>query len=102
MASYSGGDSDPEDAAAGERLEEEDGLVDWRKMACLLCRRQFPNGDALRRHTQLSDLHKVGLSSLGWAVSSLGLRPAQGGSLFIRVGRFFIRSQTCTRWVSLH
>uniref|UniRef100_A0A8C5AJ60 RNA-binding protein 5-like n=1 Tax=Gadus morhua TaxID=8049 RepID=A0A8C5AJ60_GADMO len=61
VASYSGGDSDPEEAAGGERLEEDEGLVDWRKMACLLCRRQFPNGDALRRHTQLSDLHKQNL-----------------------------------------
>lgn len=30
-------------------------------MACLLCRRQFPNKDALVRHQQLSDLHKVAL-----------------------------------------
>lgn len=28
-------------------------------MACLLCRRQFPNKEALVRHQQLSDLHKV-------------------------------------------
>lgn len=33
-------------------------LTDWKKMACLLCRRQFPNKDALIRHQQLSDLHK--------------------------------------------
>lgn len=43
-----------------ERLEsEEEKLADWKKMACLLCRRQFPNRDALVRHQQLSDLHKV-------------------------------------------
>ncbi|KAM9799989.1 RNA-binding protein 5 isoform X1 [Syngnathus typhle] len=36
----------------------EDKLTDWKKMACLLCRRQFPNKDALIRHQQLSDLHK--------------------------------------------
>ena len=42
-----------------ERLEsEEEKLADWKKMACLLCRRQFPNKDALVRHQQLSDLHK--------------------------------------------
>lgn len=34
-------------------------LTDWKKMACLLCRRQFPNKDALIRHQQLSDLHRV-------------------------------------------
>ncbi|KAM4582085.1 RNA-binding protein 5 isoform 1-T1 [Fundulus diaphanus] len=38
--------------------EEKDRLTDWKKMACLLCRRQFPNKDALIRHQQLSDLHK--------------------------------------------
>ncbi|XP_016090077.1 RNA-binding protein 6 isoform X2 [Sinocyclocheilus grahami] len=38
--------------------EKEDRLTDWKKMACLLCRRQFPNEDALIRHQQLSDLHK--------------------------------------------
>ncbi|KAG1942780.1 RNA-binding protein 6 [Pimephales promelas] len=38
--------------------EKEDRLTDWKKMACLLCRRQFPNKDALLRHQQLSDLHK--------------------------------------------
>lgn len=40
--------------------EDKDGkLTDWKKMACLLCRRQFPNKDALIRHQQLSDLHRV-------------------------------------------
>ncbi|XP_063071504.1 RNA-binding protein 6 isoform X2 [Engraulis encrasicolus] len=38
--------------------EERDKLTDWKKMACLLCRRQFPTKDALIRHQQLSDLHK--------------------------------------------
>ncbi|XP_073726498.1 RNA-binding protein 5 isoform X1 [Misgurnus anguillicaudatus] len=38
--------------------EKEDRLTDWKKMACLLCRRQFPNKDSLIRHQQLSDLHK--------------------------------------------
>lgn len=28
-------------------------------MVCLLCRRQFPTKEALLRHQQLSDLHKV-------------------------------------------
>lgn len=42
-----------------EIQEKEDKLTDWKKMACLLCRRQFPSKDALIRHQQLSDLHKV-------------------------------------------
>ncbi|TSM36137.1 RNA-binding protein 5 [Bagarius yarrelli] len=41
-----------------EPQEKEDKLTDWKKMACLLCRRQFPTKDALIRHQQLSDLHK--------------------------------------------
>ncbi|XP_053325653.1 RNA-binding protein 6-like [Spea bombifrons] len=40
----------------------QDNLTDWKKMACLLCRRQFPNKDALTRHLQLSDLHKQNLA----------------------------------------
>lgn len=59
VAAYSG-DSDNEDEA--DRLQgmlDEEKLTDWKKLACLLCRRQFPNKDALTRHQQLSDLHKV-------------------------------------------
>ncbi|KAM4651362.1 RNA-binding protein 5-like isoform 2-T2 [Discoglossus pictus] len=61
VAAYSG-DSDNEEEP--ERLQaglDEDKLTDWKKMACLLCRRQFPNKDALTRHQQLSDLHKQNL-----------------------------------------
>lgn len=46
-------------AQSGQSKEKDDKLTDWKKMACLLCRRQFPNKDALIRHQQLSDLHKV-------------------------------------------
>ncbi|CAB1314630.1 unnamed protein product, partial [Coregonus sp. 'balchen'] len=64
VAAYSG-DSDPEEggAAEPERSGEQgqDQLTDWKKMACLLCRRQFPNKDGLVRHQQLSDLHKQNL-----------------------------------------
>uniref|UniRef100_A0A8C5PFV4 RNA binding motif protein 6 n=1 Tax=Leptobrachium leishanense TaxID=445787 RepID=A0A8C5PFV4_9ANUR len=41
---------------------DQDKLTDWKKMACLLCRRQFPNKEALTRHMQLSDLHKQNLA----------------------------------------
>ena len=47
-------------SSQGNQSEDKDNkLTDWKKMACLLCRRQFPNKDALIRHQQLSDLHKV-------------------------------------------
>uniref|UniRef100_A0A3B4AXG5 Uncharacterized protein n=1 Tax=Periophthalmus magnuspinnatus TaxID=409849 RepID=A0A3B4AXG5_9GOBI len=60
VAAYSG-DSDPEEAGAAdpEGGDGQDKLTDWKKMACLLCRRQFPNKEGLIRHQQLSDLHKV-------------------------------------------
>lgn len=51
-------------SSQGSQSEDrESKLTDWKKMACLLCRRQFPNKDALIRHQQLSDLHKVLLLS---------------------------------------
>ena len=59
VASY-GGDSDSdneeEDPSAGT---DESKFIDLSKMACLLCKRQFPNKEGLQRHVQLSDLHKV-------------------------------------------
>ncbi|XP_062871155.1 RNA-binding protein 10 isoform X2 [Trichomycterus rosablanca] len=51
-----GGEEDDDDG--GEREEK---LTDWVKLACLLCRRQFPSKEALIRHQQLSDLHKQNL-----------------------------------------
>lgn len=60
VAAYSG-DSDPEEGAADCDAGDggQDKLTDWTKLACLLCRRQFPNKESLIRHQQLSDLHKV-------------------------------------------
>ncbi|KAI1890909.1 hypothetical protein AGOR_G00158450 [Albula goreensis] len=60
VAAYSG-DSDPDEAEAEKSEEGGDKLTDWKKMACLLCRRQFPNKEALLRHQQLSELHKQNL-----------------------------------------
>lgn len=70
VAAYGGEGSDSEEeTGAGlggmggeERLEEK--LVDYTKMACLLCKRQFPNKEALGRHVQLSDLHKTNLEAM--------------------------------------
>ncbi|XP_037346356.2 RNA-binding protein 5 [Pungitius pungitius] len=62
VAAYSG-DSDPEEGAADCDGGDggQDKLTDWTKLACLLCRRQFPNKESLIRHQQLSDLHKKNL-----------------------------------------
>ncbi|MEQ2313748.1 hypothetical protein AMECASPLE_005218 [Ameca splendens] len=66
VAAYSG-DSDPEEGGGVEPDGgdmSQDKLTDWTKMACLLCRRQFPNKEGLMRHQQLSDLHKKNLEVL--------------------------------------
>uniref|UniRef100_A0A8C4I9T1 RNA binding motif protein 5 n=1 Tax=Dicentrarchus labrax TaxID=13489 RepID=A0A8C4I9T1_DICLA len=65
VAAYSG-DSDPEEGGAEPDGGEcgLDKLTDWSKLACLLCRRQFPNKESLVRHQQLSDLHKKNLEVL--------------------------------------
>ncbi|KAM6927822.1 RNA-binding protein 5-like [Xenentodon cancila] len=60
VAAYNG-ESDPKEGVS-ERAAEEDGkMTDWKRMVCLLCRRQFPTKEALLRHQQLSDLHKQNL-----------------------------------------
>ncbi|KAM9408502.1 RNA-binding protein 5-like isoform 2-T2 [Pholidichthys leucotaenia] len=59
VAAYNG-DSDPEENWPDLAAEEEK-ITDWKKMVCLLCRRQFPNKEALLRHQQLSDLHQQNL-----------------------------------------
>ncbi|XP_043830087.1 RNA-binding protein 10 isoform X5 [Dromiciops gliroides] len=59
VAAYSGeSDSEEEPERSAEREER---LTDWQKLACLLCRRQFPSKEALIRHQQLSGLHKQNL-----------------------------------------
>ncbi|KAI4877803.1 hypothetical protein NFI96_032734, partial [Prochilodus magdalenae] len=56
VAAYRG-ETDSEE----EGPEREEKLTDWAKLACLLCRRQFPSKEALLRHQQLSELHKQNL-----------------------------------------
>ncbi|KRZ45904.1 RNA-binding protein 5 [Trichinella pseudospiralis] len=36
--------------------------VDWEKLVCLLCRRQFPTKDMLEKHQRLSEMHKSKLA----------------------------------------
>ncbi|XP_072484007.1 RNA-binding protein 10-like isoform X1 [Notamacropus eugenii] len=59
VAAYSG-ESDSEEELE-HSTEREEKLTDWQKLACLLCRRQFPSKEALIRHQQLSGLHKQNL-----------------------------------------
>ncbi|TMS16258.1 RNA-binding protein 10 [Larimichthys crocea] len=54
------GETDSEEEG-GEKDEREGRMTDWVKLACLLCRRQFPSKEALIRHQQLSELHKQNL-----------------------------------------
>lgn len=61
VAAYNG-DSDPEESISERATDEEGKITDWKKMVCLLCRRQFPTKEALLRHQQLSDLHKVSMA----------------------------------------
>ncbi|XP_033825192.1 RNA-binding protein 10 [Periophthalmus magnuspinnatus] len=69
-------DSDEE---GGFKDEREGRLTDWSKLACLLCRRQFPSKEALIRHQQLSELHKQNLEQIqfnpGRETSTDGFQP---------------------------
>ncbi|XP_063216962.1 RNA-binding protein 5-like isoform X2 [Bacillus rossius redtenbacheri] len=62
-----GGGSDSEDGDDALTQLEDSQLTNWVKLACLLCKRQFPTKDALVRHQQLSDLHKENLAK--WRLS---------------------------------
>ncbi|KAM9343499.1 RNA-binding protein 10 isoform 2-T2 [Pholidichthys leucotaenia] len=59
VPAYSG-ETDSEEEGT-EKDEKEGRMTDWVKLACLLCRRQFPSKEALIRHQQLSELHKQNL-----------------------------------------
>ncbi|XP_051932897.1 RNA-binding protein 5-B-like isoform X1 [Hippocampus zosterae] len=54
-------DSEPGDSGSDRNVDDSGKITDWAKLVCLLCRRQFPNKEALLRHQQLSDLHKQNL-----------------------------------------
>lgn len=43
------------------RREEESKLIDWSKLLCLLCKRQFASPDQLTKHQQVSELHRSNL-----------------------------------------
>lgn len=61
VAAYGGGsdsDEEIEDVLQEERLH-----TNWARLACLLCKRQFPSRESLSRHQQLSDLHRQNLEA---------------------------------------
>lgn len=60
VAEYGQGSESEEES---EEIQQDDKHVDWNKMACLLCKRQFPNKETLLKHQQLSDLHKQNLEA---------------------------------------
>ncbi|KAB7499087.1 RNA-binding protein 10 [Armadillidium nasatum] len=66
VAAYGGEGSDSEDdkESSQDSEKQEEKLVDVAKMACLLCKRQFPNKEALNKHVQLSNLHRNNLEAL--------------------------------------
>ncbi|MFT7814255.1 RNA-binding protein 10-like [Arapaima gigas] len=61
VAAYSGESDSEEEPGSEKGADREEKLTDWSKLACLLCRRQFPSKEALLRHQQLSELHKQNL-----------------------------------------
>ncbi|XP_067012533.2 RNA-binding protein 5 [Anabrus simplex] len=71
VAAYGGG-SDSEDEIE-DVIQEDRQHTNWVKLACLLCKRQFPSKESLMRHQQLSDLHKQNLDN--W-YRSRGLDPS--------------------------
>lgn len=58
-----GSDSDSDGLDDKKFAELLEGLIDWTKLACLLCKRQFNNRETLVKHQQLSDLHKQNLEA---------------------------------------
>jgi len=68
-----GSDSGPEDqpdqqtnsaSNSGEAVNlDEQQFTDWSKLACLLCKRQFPSREKLTKHNEKSDLHRSNLES---------------------------------------
>ncbi|XP_063544822.1 RNA-binding protein 5-like isoform X1 [Cydia strobilella] len=44
-------------------FDNDDGIIDWTKLTCLLCKRKFPSAEVLTKHKTLSDLHKQNLAA---------------------------------------
>ena len=52
---------------------DESKFVDIEKLACLLCKRQFPSKEVLMKHLQMSQLHKVFFLDILWNLDFWGI-----------------------------
>lgn len=43
-------------------FDNDEGIIDWPKLTCLICKRRFPSAEVLNKHKSLSDLHKQNLA----------------------------------------
>ena len=68
VATY-GSDSDSDHAAESKATASVESLIDWVKLACLLCKRQFSNKETLVKHQKQSDLHKQNLET--WKIQNM-------------------------------
>lgn len=50
-------DEEPEETVSGEEKLQ----IDWDKLACLICKRQFNSKEILLKHTERSELHQSNL-----------------------------------------
>nr|CDS33947.1 RNA binding protein 5 [Hymenolepis microstoma] len=71
VAQYGGDDSDEEEVPQTDEKDleaqvsaEETKLIDWTKLACLLCARGFKDADTLQKHRVFSNLHLQSLNKL--------------------------------------
>ena len=74
LAAFDNPDSDNDDSDTNNATKSsttntnisdtsEEKLVDWDKLTCLLCQRQFDTRIILEKHLQMSNLHKVRMSN---------------------------------------
>uniref|UniRef100_A0A915EXV6 RNA binding protein 5 n=1 Tax=Echinococcus canadensis TaxID=519352 RepID=A0A915EXV6_9CEST len=78
VAQYGGEDSEEDDVTQSDEKEveaqvtaEESKLMDWTKLACLLCSRGFKDVETMQKHRVFSNLHLQNLNRLR---SKFGLR----------------------------
>lgn len=43
-------------------FDSDEGIIDWPKLTCIICKRRFPSVEVLNKHKTLSDLHKQNLT----------------------------------------
>jgi len=76
-------------SASASNLDEQQ-LTDWSKLACLLCKRQFPSREKLTKHNDKSDLHRNNLEN--WRQEQSGGN-SSSSSTFSQALRYRDRAQ---------